>query len=60
MSGKGEKRNAYKGLVGKHEESRLLGNKPMWEDNIEKYLKYDGKAWTGFIWLRIGTSGGLL
>jgi hypothetical protein len=32
----------------------------MWEDNIEKYLKYDGKAWTGFIWLRIGTSGGLL
>jgi hypothetical protein len=22
--------------------------------------KEDGKVWTGFIWLRIGTSGGLL
>jgi hypothetical protein len=22
--------------------------------------KYDGKVWIGFIWLRIGTSGGLL
>jgi hypothetical protein len=32
----------------------------MWEDNLEKGLKYDLMAWTGFIWLRIGTSGGLL
>jgi hypothetical protein len=32
-----------------------------WEDNIEKYLrKIDGVLWTGLIWLRIGTSGGLL
>jgi hypothetical protein len=22
--------------------------------------KWDGEAWTGFIWLRIGTGGGLL
>jgi hypothetical protein len=22
--------------------------------------KYGGKVWTGFIWLRIGTNGGLL
>jgi hypothetical protein len=22
--------------------------------------KYGGKVWTGFIWLRIGTSGGLI
>jgi hypothetical protein len=22
--------------------------------------KYGGKVWTGFIWVRIGTSGGLL
>jgi hypothetical protein len=21
---------------------------------------YDGKVWTGFIWLRVGTGGGLL
>jgi hypothetical protein len=33
-------------------------HKPMWEDNIEKYLKYDGRAWTGFIWLGIGTVAG--
>jgi hypothetical protein len=26
VSGKGEKRNAYTFLVGKHEEKRLLGN----------------------------------
>ena len=30
-----------------------------WEDNIKKDLKY-GKTWTGFIWLSIGTNGGLL
>jgi hypothetical protein len=23
-------------------------------------LKWDGEAWTGFIWLRTGTGGGLL
>jgi hypothetical protein len=22
--------------------------------------KYDGSGWSGFIWLRVGTSGGLL
>jgi hypothetical protein len=28
---------------------------------LERILgKYDGNIWTGFIWLRIGTSGGLL
>ena len=24
------------------------------------FKKYDGEAWTGFIWLRIGTGEGLL
>ena len=24
------------------------------------YKKQDGSAWTGLLWLRIGTSGGLL
>jgi hypothetical protein len=24
------------------------------------FMKYDGVVWTGFIWLRIGTSAGLL
>jgi hypothetical protein len=23
-------------------------------------MKWDGEAWTGFIWLRIGAGGGLL
>jgi hypothetical protein len=28
---------------------------------LKEILKeYGGKAWTGFIWLRIGASGGLL
>jgi hypothetical protein len=27
---------------------------------LERILgKYDGKVWTGLIWLRIGTSGGV-
>jgi hypothetical protein len=31
-----------------------------WEDNIIMDIrKQSGKLWTGFIWLRIGTSGGL-
>jgi hypothetical protein len=29
-----------------------------WEDNVKKDLKLDGKPWTGFIWLRMGTSDG--
>jgi hypothetical protein len=32
----------------------------MWVDNIKMDLKYDGVMWTGLIWLRIETSGGLL
>jgi hypothetical protein len=40
----GEKMNAYRILVGKPEGKRLLGR----------------LNWTGPIWLRIGTSGGLL
>jgi len=32
-----------------------------WKDNIRMDLREIGeRAWTGFIWLRIGTSGGLL
>jgi hypothetical protein len=30
-----------------------------WEDNI-KINEEGGRAWIGFIWLRIGTSGELL
>jgi hypothetical protein len=31
-----------------------------WVDNITIDLRYDRVVWTGFIWLRIGTNGGLL
>jgi hypothetical protein len=32
----------------------------MWEDNIKMDLGEDGAVWTGLIWLRTETSGGLL
>jgi hypothetical protein len=57
-----EKRNAYRILVGKPEGKRPLG-KPgrRWVDNIkidDREIGWD--LWTGSIWFRIGTSGGLL
>jgi hypothetical protein len=59
-----EKIYAYKILVWKPEGKRPLG-RPIrrWVDNIELDLReigWDGMVWTGSIWLRIGTSGGLL
>jgi hypothetical protein len=58
----GERRDAYRALVGKPEGRRPLG-RPMrkWEDNIKMNLREFGwGAWTGSMWLRIGTGGGLL
>jgi hypothetical protein len=53
----GEKRNAHRILVRKLEGKRSLGRpRRWWVDNI----KMDGLVWIGLIWLRIGTSGGLL
>jgi hypothetical protein len=49
----GDKRNMYRILMGKLEGKRLLGRpRPRWEDSIKIDLR--------LIWLRIGTSGGLL
>jgi len=31
-----------------------------WEDNIKMDLKSGVTMWTGFIWLKLGTSGGFL
>jgi hypothetical protein len=60
----GEKRNAYRILVGKPEGKRQLGRpRRRWVDNIKMDLRevgWDGMGWIGLIWLRIGTSGGLL
>jgi hypothetical protein len=51
-----DKRNAYKILVGKPEGKRQLGRpRRRWVDNIKMDLRE-----IRLIWLRIGTSGGLL
>jgi hypothetical protein len=57
----GEKRNACRILVGTSEGKRPLGRtKRRWVDNIKIDLREDRTVWIGLIWLRIGTSGGLL
>jgi hypothetical protein len=57
----GATRNAYRVLVGKPEGKRPLGRpRRRWVDNIEIDLRDNGMVWTGSIWLRTGTSGGLL
>jgi hypothetical protein len=57
----GEKRNAYRILVGEPAGKRPLGRPGRrWVDNIKIDLRYNGMGWIGSIWLRIGTSGRLL
>jgi hypothetical protein len=57
----GEKRNAYRILVGKPEGKRPLGRpKRRWVDIIKTNFRESGMVWIGLIWLRIGASGGLL
>jgi hypothetical protein len=48
--------------MGRPEGRRPLGRpRRRWEDNIKMELKDVGwGAWTGLIWLTIGTGGGLL
>jgi hypothetical protein len=56
-----EGRGAYWTLVGRPEGRRSLGRpRHRWEDNIEIDLQVGWGAWSGLIWLRIGTGGGLL
>jgi hypothetical protein len=49
-------------LVGKPEEKRQLGRSDIDERIILRWIfrKWDIVAWTGSIWLRIGTGGGHL
>jgi hypothetical protein len=58
----GEGRGVYRVLVGRPEGKRPLGrSRRKWEDNIRMYLceiGIDGR--TGFSWLKIGSSGGLV
>jgi hypothetical protein len=48
--------------MGKPERRRPLGRpRRRWEDNIKMDLQDVGwGAWTGSMWLRIGTGGGFL
>jgi hypothetical protein len=55
-----ERTGAYRVLVGKPEGKRPLGrSRSRCEDNIKTDLQEVGWGWTGFIWLGIGTGGGL-
>jgi hypothetical protein len=58
----GEKRNAYRLLVGKPEGKKPIGRpRRRWVDNIRTDLgEVDGVTYTGLVWLRIGTGGELL
>jgi hypothetical protein len=58
----GQRRGAYRALVGKPEGRRPLERpRGKWEYNIKMNLQEVGcGAYTGLIWLRIGTGGGLL
>jgi len=59
----GDSRRVYRVLVGKRDWKRpLRRHRCRWEDNIKMDLQEvsRGRAWTGLIWLRIGTGGGHL
>jgi len=58
----GEGIGVYRVLVGKPEGKIPLGRpRSRWEYNINMVLQEVGcEAWTGSMWLRIGTSGGHL
>jgi hypothetical protein len=58
----GEEKGACRVLVGRSEGRRPLGRpRRRCEDNIKMDLQEVGwGAWTGLMWLRIGTGGGLL
>jgi hypothetical protein len=58
----GEKRLAYRNLMGRSEGQRKLGRpRSHWEDNIKMGLQEVlGGLWNVLPWIRIGTVGRLL
>jgi hypothetical protein len=57
----GEGRNVYRVLVGKLEGKRPLERQSRrWEDGVKTDLREIGwRVWSGFTWLKVGTTGGL-
>jgi hypothetical protein len=55
-----EKRNAYRLLVGKPEGKRPLREEDIGGWIVLRWVLDVGVVWTALVWLRIGTSGGLL
>jgi hypothetical protein len=57
----GEKMNTYRILVGKPEgKGPIVRPSRRWGNSIKMDHGGGGMGWDGLIWLRIGTSGGLL
>jgi hypothetical protein len=58
----GDKRDAYMILVGKPEGKSHCEDQDVGGRTILKWIleRQDGVVWIGLIWLRIGTSRGLL
>jgi hypothetical protein len=53
--------NTFKILVAKPEgKTPLERPRHRWKDIRMDLRRKSGKVWAGFIWLRIGTSGGLM
>ena len=58
----GARRSAYRILVGRNDGKRPLGRPRRIEAKILKWIfkTWDREAWTGLLWLTIGTGGGHL
>jgi hypothetical protein len=57
----GEKRNAYRLLVGKPKGKKLVErSRPRWVDNIKLDLGGIMGVLTGLVWIRIASNGGIL
>jgi len=58
----GNRRVVYRGLVEQTHRKRHLGDLDLeWGIILEfVFKKYDWEPWTGFLWLRTGTIGGMM